>query len=156
MKRMMGIVALGGLLLASCDKNGTTTLCTSKDPATEDAAIRAYATTHGYTAIKDTTLGIYYQILNGGTGARPSANSTVTVAYTGRLLNDAGFDSSTSAALPLSSTIVGWQRGVPLLRVGGTIRLLIPSAYGYGCQAQGAAIPANSPLYFDIKLLQVN
>ena len=160
MRKMMAVAALaGGLLLAGCDKNGTTTTaCTVADPSTEDAAIVAYNTSHGYGARKDSALGIYYQILAPGTGARPSLNSTVTVTYSGRLLNDVVFDSTSTAAgisFGLSSVIVGWQRTIPLLRVGGSIRMIVPSAYGYGCRAQGS-IPANSPLYFDVKLLQVN
>ncbi|MEN9448088.1 MAG: hypothetical protein RJA25_1378, partial [Bacteroidota bacterium] len=44
-----------------------------------------------------------------------------------------------------------WQEGIPLIGKGGKIKLLIPSALGYGTTAHGA-IPANSILIFDIQL----
>lgn len=158
-KRVLASVLIGGALLAGCGKSGTTTACTSADPATEDAQIRAYNTSHGYNLVKDSALGIYYETLNMGSGVRPNLSSRVTVTYKGRLIsNDAVFDSTSSAAgtsFFLNQVIVGWQRGIPLLRAGGSIRLIIPSAYAYGCQDKGT-IPPNSPLYFDVSLLHVN
>lgn len=159
MKKLLAGVLISGALLAGCGKSGTTTVCTSVDPATEDARIQAYNTAHGYNLVKDSALGIYYQILNPGNGVKPNLNSQVTVTYKGRLVsNDNVFDSTSTAAgttFGLNSVIVGWQRGIPLLRTGGSIRLIIPSAYAYGCQDRGT-IPANSPLYFDVSLLHVN
>jgi len=43
---------------------------------------------------------------------------------------------------------------VPYIKKGGKIKLLIPSALGYGSNAAGS-IPANSVLIFDIELLDV-
>jgi len=41
------------------------------------------------------------------------------------------------------------------MKIGGTRRLVIPSAMAYGSQRASAAIPANSDLVFDIELVAV-
>ena len=105
-------------------------------------------------AIKD-PYGVYYQIVEPGTGTvTPNASYIVTVKYTGRLLNGTVFDQSDSLRYPLAGLIAGWQIGVPKIKEGGKVRLLIPSYYGYGSNANGG-IPANSVLDFDIELKKV-
>jgi FKBP-type peptidyl-prolyl cis-trans isomerase FkpA len=147
MKRWMCALALAaGMLLSSCGEKE----CTPASPASEEGAIQAYNAAQGYTATKDPS-GLYYQIVDPGTGVYPTANSRVTVNYTGKLFNGNTFDSNTNPGL-----ITGWQIGIPKIRVGGTIRLMVPSAYAYGCEGSAPAIPSNTPLFFEIKLLAVN
>ena len=140
--------------LASCIKGD------DYDPTVQagldDALIVKFIADKNITAIKHPS-GIYYQILSSGSGSTTYSNSTiVTAKYTGRLLNGTVFDQTTTQPLsfPLGNVIVGWQIGVPLIKKGGKIRLLIPSGYGYGPGGSGK-IPSNSVLDFDIELVDV-
>ena len=100
---------------------------------------------------QSTSSGLYYVILKTGSGEHPTIYSTVTVSYKGYLLNGDVFDENLAFTSRLSSLIKGWQEGIPLIGRGGKIKLLVPSALGYGAQQQGS-IPANSVLVFDITL----
>jgi FKBP-type peptidyl-prolyl cis-trans isomerase len=131
--------------------------CTNTPVGTDSTALLSFAKGQGLTNLKD-TLGMYYQVLSQGSGATPTVNSKIFITYTGTLLNGTIFDSKTNAAetgWPLAQLIAGWQYGLTKIQAGGHIKLLIPSAYGYGCQGSGAAIPPNSPLYFDITLVSI-
>ena len=94
-----------------------------------------------------------------GTGKTVHAGDTVSVMYTGAVAaTGVIFDSNTDTGQPLtislSGVIAGWTDGLPGMKVGGTRRLLIPSAAGYGATGQPAAgIPANADLVFDVTLL---
>ena len=104
-----------------------------------------------------TSSGLYYVIETTGNGVFPNIYSTVTVAYTGILTDGTVFDQSSSAGIsfPLTNVIQGWQEGIPLFSEGGTGKLLIPSALGYGNRSVGN-IPENSVLIFDLELIEVN
>jgi Domain of unknown function (DUF3472)/Domain of unknown function (DUF5077)/FKBP-type peptidyl-prolyl cis-trans isomerase len=99
--------------------------------------------------------GVWYKLLREGNGRQVTVNDTVTVHYKGMLLNGSVFDETKEkpATFPLKRLIRGWQVGVPFLRVGGKIRLLIPSALGYGIRSLGI-IPPNSVLIFEIEVLE--
>jgi len=102
--------------------------------------------------------GIFYQVLKEGTGTETiEADDTVTVNYEGRLLDGTVFDKSKTEPIkfPLNGVIEGWQRGIPLLKKGGQIRLFIPSPMAYANFKVGP-IPANSPLDFTVELIEVN
>lgn len=122
-----------------------------------DSLITAYKATIPLTFTRDST-GIYYSIINQGTGTDTvTVNSTIKVAYTGKLFDGTVFDSATASKpleSPLYGLISGWQDGIPKIRTGGKIRLLIPSYLGYGSSPSGL-IPANAPLDFEIDLLGV-
>jgi len=128
--------------------------CTPVSPESEESQIKAYATANNIQATRHTS-GMYYQIIDSGAGATPVNNSTVTATYTGKLLNGTTFDSGTGS-FPLYRVIEGWQIGIPLIKKGGKIKLIIPSSYAYGCNGspQGG-IPSNAVLYFDINLVDV-
>lgn len=95
--------------------------------------------------------------LSEGTGEVAKATDTVTAHYTGALAADgtifeSSLDSGQPATFPLSGVIVGWQEGVPGMKVGGKRRLIIPAEKAYGAQSPSPSIPANSALVFDIEL----
>lgn len=144
------------VLSSGCLKDSTNgTNCQDKTVQSEAATIQAYATNQGITATADPS-GLYYQITNPGTGISPTVNSKVFVTYTGKLLDGSTFDSGTTpvSGWLLSDLIRGWQIGLPLLKKGGSIKLIIPSALAYGCRGK-ASIPGNTILYFDITLNDV-
>mgnify|MGYP000211024311 FL=1 len=121
----------------------------------DEDIIQQYITDNNLNA-QATGSGLYYVIDNPGNGDTPNINSTVTVAYVGKLTDGTIFDQSGSvpATFQLSGVIQGWQEGIPLFSEGGSGTLLIPSALGYGNQAVGS-IPANSVLIFDVDLINV-
>ncbi len=100
--------------------------------------------------------GVYYYIVREGTGEKFTANDTVTIHYKGWLLKDGTvFDQTRDkpAIFPLKRLIRGWQIGVPVVRVGGKVRLYIPSALAYMIRSRSKDIPPNSVLVFDIEVL---
>ena len=102
--------------------------------------------------------GLQFRILQNGYGKRPQSTDTVKVYYTGRLINGVVFD-GTSPGLPasmkLNSVIQGWVEALQLMREGDRWQLVIPPNLGYGVRSMGdGAIPSNSTLIFDIKLVE--
>ena len=96
-----------------------------------------------------------------GTGEAVPEGATITAHYTGALCKDGTiFQSSHDFGRPitfgLSQVIAGWTKGVPGMKVGGTRRLIIPSAMAYGSVRAAANIPPNSDLVFDIELIKIN
>ncbi len=152
MKSFLLLASLLFIGFAGCMKNDQG--CASIKPQDEEPQILAYASANGITATKHSS-GLYYQIIEGGTGAWATVNSQVTVSYTGKLLNGNTFDQNSSYSTALNKLIEGWQIGIPLIKKGGRIKLIIPSSLAYGCNGSGASIPANSVLYFDVSLIDV-
>lgn len=135
------------LLLSSC----------AKDNVSEEELIQGYIENNNLDA-KEGPNGLYYVIEREGTGIHPaSIYSEVTVNYVGRLANGSEFDrsGSTSFTTTLDRVIKGWQYGIPLFKVGGEGKLIIPSSLGYGAAGAPPSIPGNSVLVFDIELLDV-
>jgi FKBP-type peptidyl-prolyl cis-trans isomerase len=97
-----------------------------------------------------------------GTGATVKVGDSITVKYTGSLVDGTVFDSTakqggTPATFTLAKgqLIEGWVQGIPGMKVGGTRKLVIPPELGYGAQANGS-IPANATLLFTIELVSIN
>ena len=96
-----------------------------------------------------------------GTGAQAVAGKTVSVHYTGTLASGKKFDSSYDRNQPISFTlgqhqvIAGWDEGIALMKVGSKLKLIIPSALGYGANGAGGVIPPNATLVFDTELMEV-
>lgn len=137
----------------SCVKNE---VCKNKSVDSERASITGYASANGIAGTEHSS-GVYYQVINPGSGATPTTSSTVTVKYTGKLLNGQVFDQQTTTpvSVSVSQVIDGWKIGLPLIQKGGVIKLIIPSSLGYGCTGFGT-VPSNSILYFEIELVDVH
>jgi FKBP-type peptidyl-prolyl cis-trans isomerase FkpA len=108
-------------------------------------------------AAKDDGTGLFYQILAPGNGSiKIDSLDTVTVTYTGRLLNGAIVDSETlPVKLVYSAMIEGWRKGVPKIQTGGQVRLIIPSVMAY-TNKQVGLIPPNSSLDYLINLIKIS
>ncbi|MFL5772978.1 MAG: FKBP-type peptidyl-prolyl cis-trans isomerase [Flavisolibacter sp.] len=129
--------------------------CNIKAPASEIQAVQNYLTANGLTATQHCS-GMFYTIDNPGTGATANVCSDISVTYEGKLTNGNVFETkSTPIALNLSSVILGWKNGIPLIKEGGRIYLYIPPTLGYG-SSSSASIPANSILIFRVELVSVH
>ena len=126
----------------------------------DDAVLQEYIKKNSLTMQK-TASGVYYQVLKPGTGSKPKAGQTVSVNYNGTLLSGKLFDSSDKAGKPIDfpigqgAVIPGWDEGIALLNKGSKAILLIPSSLAYGPRAMGTDIPADSPLRFEVELVDV-
>jgi len=102
-------------------------------------------------------LGVEDLVVGDGELAEP--DSTVTVHYRGTLASDGSeFDASAPGepvTFPLRNLIVGWQEGIPGMRVGGTRRLEVPWSMAYGERGRPPAIPPKADLVFEIELEDV-
>ncbi len=137
---------------SSCSKSGACSInaiFTNDTNAAQKTAMTNFCTANNISYTTHPS-GILYQIIKPGSATKPNLCETISMTYTGTLLNGTKFDSGT-ISYPLSQLIVGWQIAVPLVGKGGQIKVVIPSSLGYGSQSVGS-IPANSPLFFDIIL----
>ncbi len=110
----------------------------------------------GKTDAKNNEQGVYYTVMKEGTGRQVTVNDTVSVFYKLTLLNDGSQVSEKKEkpdTFPLKRLIKGWQIGVPLCKVGGKIKLVIPSDLAYSIRTRSANIPPNSILVFEIEVL---
>ena len=130
----------------------------SKLVAYEDFTIKKYLESNSLTGFTKTTTGLYYKIGLPGTGSPITTDSTIVANYTGKLLNGAIFDravAGSEATFKLNSLVKGWREGIPLIKQGGSIRLIIPSTLGYGLDGSSPSVPAFSALDFEITVTDV-
>ncbi len=111
--------------------------------------------------VTTTASGLQYEVLEAGKAdaPKPRATDTVTVHYTGKLVDGTVFDSSVErgapASFPLNGVIKGWTEGLQLMPVGSKYRLFIPYQLAYGEQGRPPTIPPYSTLIFDVELLKI-
>jgi FKBP-type peptidyl-prolyl cis-trans isomerase FkpA len=141
------------LYVLSCNKSDSNTgSCSGPTAVSDSTALLAFAKKYGITPVADTSW-LYYQVVNPGAGASPSATSKVYVRYAGRFMDGTYFDSTaTTIRFALDSLIKGWRYGLPKIKPGGRVKLLVPSSLAYGCLGFPPAVPPNAPIYFDIYL----
>ena len=95
-----------------------------------------------------------------GDGKTAVKGALITTHYTGWLEDGTVFDSSHERGKPFQCVIGtgrvirGWDIGLAGMRVGGTRRLRVPAALGYGDRQVGR-IPPHADLHFEIELLEV-
>jgi len=103
-----------------------------------------------------TPSGLCYKVIHQGYQRRPNLNSVIIVNYKGTLIDGSVFDSiatGTTVQLLLSSSIKGWQEGIPKMNGGGYYRFYIPSSLGYDTTSTNPLIPPHSVLRFDVNLV---
>jgi len=103
--------------------------------------------------------GLQYKIIEAGTGAKPGKSDTVTVEYTGTLIDGTVFDSTEKTGKPatfqVSQVIPGWTEALQLMPAGSTWEVFVPSDLAYGPRSVGGPIGPNETLIFKIHLISV-
>lgn len=103
--------------------------------------------------------GVVVQHIKAGTGAKPTADHTVTVHYEGSLTDGTVFDSSYKRGQPISFPLRGvvpcWTQGLQTMQVGEVAELTCPSSTAYGERGVPGAIPPGATLKFKVELLGI-
>ncbi|MFI5160135.1 MAG: FKBP-type peptidyl-prolyl cis-trans isomerase [Sphingobacteriales bacterium] len=157
------LILLIGVVLAGCGKTQSSLAQYRAQAAIDDKIVANYIAENNLTGIAkktNDTSGVYYIVLQQGQGNDLFTTSTrVTVSDTGKLLGTGKIFTETNTFHPsyvLGQVMLGWQLGIPKINTGGIVRLIIPSRYAYGPNAQPSlGLPANAILNFDIQLYNV-
>ena len=127
---------------------------------TDDKILTNYFTKHKIRATK-TNSGLYYTIDKNMVGYKITPGQSVTVRYTGKLLNGKVFDSNVGKETPLTTKvgadelIPAFYEGLLLLKKGMKATLYIPSGLAYGKQSPSGIVPANAVLVFEVEVTDV-
>lgn len=105
--------------------------------------------------------GLQYEIIEEGAGAKPQADSQVTVHYHGTLTDGTVFDSSVNRGTPatfgVNQVIKGWTEALQLMPAGSKWKLYIPENLAYGANPHpGGPIKPYMALIFDVELISIN
>ncbi len=108
--------------------------------------------------VKKLSDGVYYEVLEEGTGEIPADTSRVEVDYEGKLITDSIFDSSYKRGEPTkflcSQVVPGWREALTNMPVGSKWKVYIASDKAYGERGSGAIQPF-SALVFTIDLKDI-
>ena len=149
------LLVAAGLSTTACKK--------AEETKSDEEIIQSYLSSNSITTARKQPSGLYFlPVLANPAGARAVAGTTVSVLYTGRLMDGTVFDASSNRGnVPISfilgqgRVIAGWDEGIALMRKGEKAQLLIPSALAYGSRGSGSSIPPNAVLRFEVELTDV-
>ena len=127
--------------------------------AATDAGAQFLTTNKAKPGVKTLPDGLQYKVIKEGTGSKPSADDTVTVDYTGTLIDGTVFDSSAKhgqpMTFPVKDVIPGWTEALQLMKVGSTWEIYVPASLAYGAAGAPPVIGPNETLIFKITLREV-
>ena len=129
----------------------------------DDAKLQEYFKKNNLKPAK-TASGLYYTISREGEGEKIQAGQSISVNYTGKLIDGKTFDSNEDSTfhhkeafnleVGKGRVIKGWDEGLQLLKKGSKATFYIPSGLAYGPQERNP-IPANGILIFDVTITDV-
>ena len=158
-------VALAMLALGGC---GTLVPVSSHiTPVPPDCATpRPASASDSFTtpvALQPGASGLQFADISVGCGAVAKATSSVNVQFTvwlstgKQIITTRGPSAQPNPlALGNATTLAFWRDGVPGMRAGGTRRLVVPPALGFGAAGNASAgVPAYATLVIDVELVSV-
>jgi len=108
--------------------------------------------------LQATPSGLYYQMIEEGTGKNAEWADWVKVNYKGYTLDGKVFDSSykkgKSMKFYIGNVIAGWNEGLQMMKPGGKAFFVVPSGLAYGEKGFANIIPPNTTLAFEVELLE--
>ncbi|WP_198172725.1 FKBP-type peptidyl-prolyl cis-trans isomerase [Hymenobacter ginkgonis] len=131
----------------------------------DDNLITRYLTKNKITTAQKQASGLYFvPTTTNPTGTPVAAGKTVSILYTGKLLDGTVFDATsqrnnTPFSFVVGTTprqvITGFDEGVSLMRKGEKATLFIPSGLAYGATGASPSIAPNTVISFDVEVLDV-
>ncbi len=100
-------------------------------------------------------------VVRGGRGEGAKQGNTVTILYSGYILDSRGNKNSIDRevihtfTLGQGEVIRAWEDGVLGMRVGESIEITAPPSYAYGDNDEIPFLPPNSTLFFEITMMSI-
>jgi FKBP-type peptidyl-prolyl cis-trans isomerase FkpA len=141
----------------ACKDDKVETLTYTEQLTLDKSLIDAYLLEKGINA-DSTDSGLRFIItdLGNNDNNKPNENSTVKVRYKGYNLNGEVFDQtsgSNTAEFAVGGVISGFAEAILMLNKNGKGTFFLPSGLAYGTRGAGGSIPPNTPLIFEIELV---
>jgi peptidylprolyl isomerase len=105
--------------------------------------------------------GLIIEDLEIGDGEEVVGSDTITMHLKATTAEGREFDNTYKKCLPVTTTlglgqcILGFEQGIPGMKVGGRRRLIIPSEIGFGDRIV-PGVPSSSVLIFELELLDIS
>ena len=110
-------------------------------------------------SVKKLADGLYYEVIEEGTGVVPVDTDRVVVNYMGQLIDSTEVDNSYKRNAPLTFRVnevsPGWTEALVHMPVGSKWRLYVGQQYAYGEREVDDAIKPFSTLVFTLELLGI-
>ncbi len=152
----IGIVLLISAFLSSC-LNSNTEEHTAALEMTDLQTYLQNLVSNGYD-VDTTALGVYYVVMQEGTGDFPAAGDTISIKYVGYLMDGSIFDTSFYSSADSTWTYVykqqqvlaSWDEITGLMNKGCKMEFIIPSSLAYGSTGAGIIPPYSSLIFVAI------
>ncbi len=109
--------------------------------------------------VQVTESGLQYEVLEEGTGNKPTQKNLVETHYHGTFIDGTVFDSSVDrnepATFGVTEVIKGWTEVLQMMPEGSKWRIAVPSELAYGETGAPPSVPAHAVLVFDIHLIKI-
>jgi len=121
--------------------------------------IERYAERHGLD-MKETETGLWYEIIEKGSGEKVRSGKTVSLNYKVSLLSgtecyNSDKDGPKEFIVGKGNVESGLEEGILMLSEGSRARFILPPHLAYGLPGDGNKIPARAIIIYDIDLLSV-
>lgn len=157
------VVAFGMILLfadrTTSDRNESVSLTLGDADSSNESSDENINISEEQTMRGEDVSEFNMEFLVEGTGKETEVGDTISVHYTGTILDGTKFDSSVDRGEPFDftlgegSVIAGWDEGLVGIPVGSKVKLTIPSSMGYGERGAGGVILPGSALIFEVEIL---
>lgn len=144
MKQLLFLTLLG-LFMCSCNRYS------EEETQQFDKIIANYVEENQLQMVKSES-GLYYQILEKGSGTTIKPTAIIKTRYTGSLLSGEVFDNQPEPVeLTLQKLMHGWREIAYYIHVGGKVKMIVPPQLGYGNRKMGD-IPKDAIMIFELEI----
>jgi FKBP-type peptidyl-prolyl cis-trans isomerase len=128
-------------------------------PTGDSLTLDKYITSQNIKAER-TPEGVFFTAHTEGVGKEPQQGDFVKIRYVGKLLSGKVFDESPknepfAYRFGTHQVIEGWDIAIKRLRVGAKVTIYVPAKLAYGTMGIGTSVPPNTPLMYDIELMDI-